>query len=119
MDAIIEELWVRVELMGHQSTFGRMSEKTLAGVACLQLEVPDTKGGFKDIEFFFPNSGSIYRIRACSRDAAVKGANPYVADWTGAPMLTDGYHGDESTDEEVPEKLDDDMEEALDAGLRL
>lgn len=37
------DLWCIVELMGHQRIAGRCTEKSIAGVNMLQVDVPETK----------------------------------------------------------------------------
>jgi hypothetical protein len=110
-DEAKNEYWVCVEMMGHSSSFGRLTEKTMAGCPCLELEVPDTQGGFKEVQHLFPEARSIFRITSCTRESAIKGANPY-AQQSFYPKLPEAEERGRGV------AADDEWEDEKDAKLR-
>lgn len=69
-------LWGVVEIMGHRTRAGRLSDAQLGGATMLRIEHPtavDHTGEAPLTEFYAP--AAIFAIRLCSPDEAVKAAS--------------------------------------------
>jgi hypothetical protein len=62
------EMWAKVELMGHLTMAGKVTEVPMFGTALLRLDVPETDRTPAHTEFF--GGGSIYRITPCGEAEA-------------------------------------------------
>lgn len=63
------DMWALVELMGHQKIAGRVTEKTIAGAAFLQVDVPDEAGAILYTRFYTP--GAVYCLNPVARQIAI------------------------------------------------
>lgn len=61
------EFWAKVEMMGHVTIAGRVSEVEMFGGKLGRVEVPQPDGTFAT-QFF--GAGSVYRITAVSEEVA-------------------------------------------------
>lgn len=60
-------IWARVELMGHNIHYGRLTEREFAGGKLGVCEIPTSDGGFREVLF---SSASIFRITPCDEAVA-------------------------------------------------
>jgi hypothetical protein len=82
---VIEGAWGIVEMLGHRTIVGRLSEVTVAGAAMLRVEVPTSPPSECLVA-----ASALYAITPCSEEAArarherppeLVVANGYVDDW--------------------------------------
>lgn len=60
--------WAKLEIMGHQTFGGLVSEQTLAGSAFIRLDIPAIPGQAPQTKFF--NPASVYCITPTSEEVA-------------------------------------------------
>lgn len=60
--------WAIVEVMGHQTYAGRVSEQTIGGTSFVRVDVPQTERGPEFTKLF--GSGAIYAMTIVSEDVA-------------------------------------------------
>lgn len=109
------ELWAKVELMGHVTLAGRLSEVERFGTKLGRVDIPTAEGGF--ITQFFGGS-SVYRItpvaEAVARDIARRIAPAPVSPWDypqqlPAAALRARPEPDPDEDEDDNRELDDEF----------
>lgn len=77
--------WAVVEFMGHVRTAGYVSEQTIAGVAMLRVDVPETATGANDgfTRYWHPNA--LYSLspvgESVARHVAANNREPPVRPW--------------------------------------
>ena len=67
MSAESFDSWAVLELMGHVRIAGRVTEEERFGAKVGRIDIPTPDGGFVTQYF---TAGSIYRMTACTEDAA-------------------------------------------------
>lgn len=63
------EHWALVELMGHQSVAGRVSEESVAGQSFLRVDIPHASGETACTRFYSPSA--VYCISPVDRQIAI------------------------------------------------
>ena len=92
------EVWARVEIMGHRTHYGRLTEVHQYGTTLLQIEQPTRQDGVFEVHQY--GGSAIFGIRRCTKEQAFKGASqlwPYEPSVTAGPLLTHD-EGDLDTD---------------------
>lgn len=64
------EAWGVVEIMGHQSLAGRLSEQVVAGANLLRVDVPQDINGEGAFRTEYIGANSIYRMRVTTEEVA-------------------------------------------------
>lgn len=64
------EAWGLVEIMGHQSLAGRLSEQVIAGANLLRVDVPQNIPGEAEFRTEYLGPNSIYRLRVTTEEVA-------------------------------------------------
>lgn len=64
------EAWGIVEIMGHQSLAGRLSEQVIAGANLLRVDVPQNIPGEAEFRTEYLGPNSIYRLRVTTEEVA-------------------------------------------------
>lgn len=64
------EAWGVVEIMGHQSVAGRLSEQVVAGANLLRVDVPQNIQGEGEFRTEYLGPQSIYRMRVTTEHVA-------------------------------------------------
>lgn len=64
------EAWGIVEIMGHTTLVGRISEATIAGHTLLRVDVPQSIEGESEFRTEYVGSNSIYRMRITTEEVA-------------------------------------------------
>ena len=98
-------LFAVVELMGHRTRAGAISDATMGGATLLRIEHPtrsDHTGAEPLAEFYAP--AAIFSIRPCSEDEATKVAGWSWAEAVSRPALGPAF---EDRMEEDEDDLDD------------
>jgi hypothetical protein len=102
-------MWAVVEIMGHRTRAGRVSDATLGGATLLRVEHPTRLAEGPDeplAEYYAPQA--IFAIRPCSLDEAMRVADMYWGQPLARPALAaaleDLVDGDEA---DVVDPLDD------------
>ena len=88
-----------VELMGHARIAGKVSEETIAGVAMLRVDVPNTDGREAYTKFY--SAGAVYCITPCDEATAQLAADqfnvppisPYILRMPESPALAEKFNG--------------------------
>lgn len=109
------ESWAVLELMGHVRTAGRVTEEERFGSKVGRIDIPTKDGGFVTTYF---TALSIYRLTACSEEAAravaISNAPEPVHTWElpapekGKEAAESEMYAERTFDDDEPE--DDDME---------
>ncbi len=68
------EQWAIVELFGHQTIAGRISEQTIGGCSFIRIDVPEVDTNAPYTKLF--GNGAIYAITPCDEETA-RGAVRY------------------------------------------
>jgi hypothetical protein len=72
------DTWAILEVMGHRTYAGRVTEQVIAGAALLRIDVPETTaidGGLPTPAFTkMVGIGSVYCLTPCAEDVARKAA---------------------------------------------
>lgn len=81
--------WCIVELFGHQKIAGNCSEKNIAGVNMLRVDVPETKNQPAFTRYF--GGSAIYAINPCDENTAKIIAQELqptaITTWNGSSFL--------------------------------
>ena len=107
-----EPRWAIVEIMGHRTRAGAISDATICGATYLCIEHPTTAGHSGEeplTEFYAPSA--IFAIRPCSHEQAITAAKYWRPIESGPPALGAGL--DELVDAEIvddDEFFDDELE---------
>lgn len=80
MEPHTDGFWAIVEIMGHQTYAGLVTESTLAGGAFVRVDIPETPGQSPFSKLFGPQS--IYSITPCKADIA----QAMAAKWAKKPL---------------------------------
>ena len=81
--------WAVVEIMGHRTRAGRLSDHQLGGATFLRIDHPAEDGRFE-----LYNASSIFGIRPCDRATAERVAgNTWPAPLPDMPILPSAAHG--------------------------
>lgn len=90
-----QEEWAVVEILGHRSHAGRISELNRFGAHMLRIEVPRADGAFDELIY---SGAAIFGMRRCSEAVAREAAARARGEWA-APQLK-GPAGDVADAEE-------------------
>jgi len=106
-----EPLYAVVEIMGHRTRAGAISDATMGGAPMLRIEHPTATGhdGQALVEYYAP--ASIFAIRPCSREVAEQAARYWTPlGPTPAPELSAGFAElvDDDDDYSVGDAYDED-----------
>lgn len=94
--------WAVVEIMGHRTRAGRLSDHQIGGATLLRIDHPT------DDRFELYNATAIFAIRPCTRDVAARAAQSWPAPAPELPMLPVAAGGTYIDDDDV-ELYDDDV----------
>lgn len=100
---IPEPRWAVVELMGHRTRAGAISDATIGGATLLRIEHPalaDHTGEEPLTEYYAPSA--IFAIHPCSHEQAIEAAKYWRPMPSGPPALSAGF------DDLIEDDLDDD-----------
>lgn len=103
---IPEPRWAIVEIMGHRTRAGAISDATIGGATFLMIEHPsavDHTGEEPLTEYYAPSA--IFAIRPCSHEQAIEAAKYWRPIQSGPPALGPGL--DELVDIEIVDDFDD------------
>lgn len=106
MDALPEPRWAIVEIMGHRTRAGAISDATIGGATYLRIEHPsaaDHTGEEPVTEYYAPSS--IFAIRPCSHEQAIIAAKYWRPIESGPPALGPGL--EELVDAEIVDDFDE------------
>lgn len=109
--AVGGEMFAIVEIMGHVTIAGRVSEQTFAGVALLRIDVPAVANREAYTKFYGPTI--IYSITPCDETTALRAAEnlnmrPVELYIVRAPSLPATVQPDDYDDDNENEADDDD-----------
>lgn len=98
-------MWGVVEIMGHRTRAGALSDATIGGATMLRIEHPtraDHSGDEPLTEYYAPSA--IFAIRPCSQQEAADVASWAWPDRTARPALSPAF-GELVDDDEVDAEL--------------
>jgi hypothetical protein len=100
------ELFAIVELLGHQTMAGKITEQTIAGVSFLKIDVPETK--YQPAFTRLVNPSSVYAINPITEDIMNEMAARYrkapILSWDAHSMVTKMVSNNEVKDYEIGEE---------------
>ena len=87
--------WAIVEVMGHRKYAGRVSERSVAGVALLHVAIPSHTVESAQTEYRDPDGSPVASSSWEARDRAVQGYRPCVDEYPAFEVLLGGDPSDD------------------------
>lgn len=90
-----KEQFAVVEIFGHRSHAGRVSQVDFAGGKMLKIEVPIEGAWENGVAEYLYGGGAIFSVRACTRQEAEEANKPWRSSWDPA----DGDQDEDAADD--------------------